>query len=384
MVRPVTPLAPSRRAVLAGLGASILVPARATGAPASRTVEDMAGRTVGLAGPVRRIVLLDARDIVSIGVLDPDPSRLVVGWADADKFDSDLVRRQYEMRPDGTGAITVVGGQTASTVSLESILALQPDLVVATAYMEPELGDGALTRRLEAAGIPVVFSSTTSNSAPSGASDPFATLARTMRMWGQILNQPGKAEAFVGFAQQHLDHVTKRIEATPPVKAYLEVQSTYDDCCWAAGQRIWGDLLAMAGGRNLSVVDAPWYARIALEQLIAEAPEVYIASGGAFGNGIRPAIGPGLDPAEGRDGLRRLTERRGFDTLPAVRDGRVHGMWTGLLTIPPLNILFVEVAAKWLHPTIFTDLDPTETLGALNETFLAKPIPGPCWLSLAG
>jgi iron complex transport system substrate-binding protein len=142
-------------------------------------------------------------------------------------------------------------------------------------------------------------------------------------------------------------------------------------------------LLVRAGGRTLSAVDAPWYAKIALEQLMAEAPEVYIASGGAFGAGSRPGIGPGLDPIAARTGLRRLVARTGFDTLPAVRDGRVHGVWTGLLTMPPLIILFVEVAAKWLHPELFTDMDPADTLHEINQRFLATPLQGPCWLSLA-
>lgn len=365
-----------------------VAPSAAVAAAGHETVADLVGRKVGLGGPVGRIVLLDARDVLSMAVLHPDPSHLVVGWANVDKFDSDLVRRQYEVRPGG-GTIPAVGGQTANTLSVERILALEPDLVVTTAHMEPGLGEGILTRRLEAAGIPVVFSNAASNRESVGAAghgavgDPFDDMVRALRMWGAVLGRREEAEAFIAFVQGRLARVQERLGAAPPTKAYLEVQSTYDDCCWAAGQRIWGDLLARAGGRNLSAVDAPWYAKVAPEQLMAEAPEVYIASGGAFGTGVRPAIGPGLDPAKGRAGLRRLTERTGFDTLPAVRDGRVHGVWTGLLTVPPLNILFVEVAAKWLHPDAFRDVEPHDTLDEINRRFLAKPLPGPCWLSLA-
>lgn len=348
------------------------------------SVVDLVGRKVELDRPARRIVLLDARDVLSIAILHPDPSHLVVGWADIDKFDSHLMRQQYEIRPGG-GIIPAVGGQTAETLSIERMLTLEPDLVVATAYMEPGLGEGMLTRRLEAAGIPVVFSSAASNRQPADGAvgDPFDDMARALRMWGTVLGKREEAEAFIAFVQERLARARERLDATSPTKTYLEVQSTYDDCCWAAGRRIWGDLLGRAGGRNLSAIDATWYAKVAPEQLMVEAPEVYIASGGAFGTEIRPAIGPGLDPAKGRAGLRRLTERTGFSTLPAVRDGRVHGVWTGLLTVPPLNILFVEVAAKWLHPETFKDVEPDDTLEEINQRFLAKPLPGPCWLSLA-
>ncbi len=378
---------PDRRALLAlsGLALSTLaLPGALTAwADTGGPVIDALGRRVTLRRPVNRIVLLDAIDVLSMAALHPAPSDLLAGWANIDKFDSDLVRRQYEVRTDGRKT-PVIGGQTADTVSVEKLLALEPDLVVATAYMEPGLGDGVLTRRLEAAGIPVIFSNAASNrpaeNAPSAT--PFDDMARTLRMWGAVLDRGERAEAFIAFVQERLVRVQDRVRGIPPVKTYLEVQSTDDDCCWAAGQRIWGDLLAMAGGRNLSAVTAPWYAKIAVEQLMAEAPAVYIASGGAFGAGVRPGIGPGLDPVKAQEGLRRLIARTGLATLPAVRDGRVHGVWTGLLTAPPLHILFVESVATWLHPDAFHDIDPADTLADLNRRFLAKPLPGPCWTSL--
>lgn len=367
------------RLALPGLAAAAATDNAAT----DNTVVDAVGRKVRLSPPANRIVLLDAVDALSMAALHPAPSQLIVGWAGVDKFDSDLVRRQYETRPDGR-KIPVIGGQTADTVSVEKLLALEPDLVAATAYMEPGLGDGALARRLEAAGIPVIFSSAASNRpAGSGVSgDPFGDMASAMRMWGSILGRRDRAENYIAFVHERLAGLSARLRDAAPTKTYLEVQSTDDDCCWAAGQRIWGDLLAIAGGRNLSAVSAPWYAKIPIEQLMTEAPAVYIASGGAFGAGVRPGVGPGLDPAKAEEGLRRLIARTGFGALPAVRDGRVHGVWTGLLTVPPLNVLFVEVAAKWLHPDALRDANPADTLAELNRRFLATPLPGPCWVSL--
>lgn len=373
----------TRRRAAALLAAAAAVPALPGRAEWRVAVTDMIGRPVTLTAKVERVVLLDARDALTMAMLHPDPSALIVGWAGAETFDSDAVRRQYETRSDGS-AIPVVGGQTADTVSVEAILALAPDLVVATAHVEPELADGALTRRLAAAGVPVIFSNAASNrpADPGASANPLAGLGTLMQLWGAVLGREAEALAFGRFIDERLAFVRDRLQAAAPVTTYLELQSTYDDCCWAAGNRIWGDLLALAGGRNLSAVDAPWFAKVATEQLIAEAPAVYIASGGAYAAGMRPAIGPGLDPDAGRAGLARLCERTGFATLPAVRDGRVHGIWTGLITVQPLNILFVEVAAKWLHPGLFADTDPADTLNDINSRFLAKPIGGPCWLSL--
>ncbi|WP_372072928.1 ABC transporter substrate-binding protein [Tistrella mobilis] len=374
-----------RRSFLTLLGAAAAAPTLARAAGGGMVVTDVIGRTVELAGPVARIVLLDARDVISMALLHPDPSRLVVGWADVARLDSDLLRRRYERRPDGS-LIAEVGGQTPDTLSVEHILSLSPDLVVASAYMEPELGEGRLVRQLGAAGIPVVFSNAASNAAPpaGAAGDPIGDMGRAMRMWGEVLGVPARARTFTDFVADRLARVTGRLAGVAPTRAYLEVQSTYDDCCWAAGQRIWGDLLRLAGGSTLSAIEASWYVKLPIEQLMTEAPAVYIASGGSYGAGIRPGIAPGLDPAAARAGLARLVARTGFETLPAVRDGRVHGVWTGLLSVTPLNILFVEIAATWLHPALFADLDPAATLDEIGRRFLAEPLPGPCWVSLAG
>lgn len=372
----------TRRQLLQCLAILALPPqAHSLKADSGMAIQDAAGRRVRLKSPPQRIVLLDARDIVTMGILDPQTNTKVVGWAGADRFDSEQVRQQYE--PTGANSNRpIVGGQTPASLALEQIVALTPDAVIATAEMEPSLGQGLMAQRLDAAGIALVFSNVDSNQPDQMSVSPMQRMGDTLKIWGQLLHQQARADSFMAFVEQHLALIRARLQQQAPVKTYLELQSTYDDCCWAAGQRIWGSLLALAGGRHLDAVKAPWYSQIALEQLLAESPEVYIASGGTFSPEMRPAIGPGLDPSQGQDGLQRLVHRSGFETLPAVRNQRVHGIWTGLLSLTPLNLLFVEITAKWLHPERFSDLDPEQTLHTLNQQFLLHPIATPCWISL--
>ena len=280
--------------------------------------------------------------------------------------------------------IEIVGKQTPDTVSLEGLVSLSPDLVVANLYMAPQGGNDLLVERLDAAGIPVIFSDLSSN-ASSGlppAKGAVGDFRDHMRMWGEVLDARDKAAAFIAFFDQHLQRVRSCVAGAEPVTTYLEVQSTVDDCCWAAGNKVWGELLELAGGRTLPGVTAPWFQKLQLEYLLSTPHDVYIASGGGWSAGGRPSIGPGLTAAKGREGLERLIKRTGFDQLSSVRNGRVHGIWTGLITVPPLNILFIEVAAKWLHPERCKDIDPAATLAEINERFLSTPIEGPLWASL--
>jgi iron complex transport system substrate-binding protein len=369
-----------RRSFCGALLLGGLLAARPTWSSEPLTVTDMAGRRIQLPARPKRIILLEARDIISMAMLHSDPASLVVGWAAADRIDSGFLKERFE---NGHG-IQVVGKQTPDTVSLEGLISLSPDLVVANFYMAPQGGNDLLVKRLENIGIPVVFSDLSSNGTSNKSQRKGATaeLREHMRMWGEVLDAGDEAKAFIAFYDEHLARIASRLAGSQPVTTYLEIQSTVDDCCWAAGNEIWGQLLELAGGRTLPGVTAPWFQKLQLEYLLSTPHDVYIASGGGWASGGRPAIGPGIPTAEGKEGLERLIGRTGFNQLSSVRSKRVHGIWTGLMAVPPLNILFIELAAKWLHPERCQDLDPSATLAEINERFLSMPIEGPLWASL--
>ena len=370
----------NRRAFCSALIAASPLAVRPARSAAPLSVTDMAGRTVELARSPTRIVLLEARDIVSMALLHPDPASLIVGWAAADRLDSP----QLQGRLTRDRRIEIIGRQTPDTISFEGLIGLAPDLVVTNLHMTPHGEDDPLVERLGAIGIPVVFSDVSSNdrSEATASADTLSDLRNHMRMWGEILGAGSRSDAFCTFFATHLKNVETRLKDAAPVTTYLEIQSTLDDCCWAAGSGIWGKLLDLAGGRSLPGVTAQWYQKLQLEYLLATPHDVYIASGGGWSSGGRPAIGPGLTVAEGRAGLERMVGRTGFAQLPSVQNRRVHGIWTGLITLLPLNILFIEVAAKWLHPDRCAELDPAATLKEINDRFLAMPIEGALWVSL--
>ncbi|WP_245581963.1 ABC transporter substrate-binding protein [Phyllobacterium phragmitis] len=370
----------TRRSFCASLAAGFLSAIRPTGAEQPVTIMDMAGREVHLPALPKRIVLLEAHDLLTMSLLHPDPASLVVGWAAVDRIDSELLER---LLVNGH-TISVAGKQSPDTVSLEGLIGLAPDLVVTTSFMTPQGNGESIAERLGQFGIPVVFSDASSNTFVGARdSDPVAELKASMKMWGVLLGVSEKADTFVSFYERELAGITARISGTKPITTYLEVQSTLDDCCWAAGRKVWGDLLALAGGQPLPGVTAPWFEKLSLEYLLSTPHDVYIASGGGWASGSRPAIGPGLDPKLGRQGLQRLIDGRpAFGHLPSVRARRVHGIWTGLITNLPLNILFVAQAAKWLHPEQCIDLDPVAILDRINRDFAAFPIEGPLWASI--
>lgn len=369
-----------RRFCLSVAAAGVLPGIRTAGAQQPIPVTDMAGREVRLPALPKRIVLLEAHDLLTMSFLHPDPASLVVGWAAVDRLDSEVLQTHLL----NGHSVSMVGKLSPDTLSLEGLIGLSPDLIVTTAFMTPQ-GDGNfLLQRLKELGIPVVFSDASSNMVDEqGIAGPVDAMKASLRMWGSLLSASEKAEAFIAFFERELTGIGARIAGEKPVTTYLEVQSTLDDCCWAAGRKVWGELLALAGGQPLPGVTAPWFEKLSLEYLLATPQDAYIASGGGWASGNRPAIGPGIDPELGQQGLQRLIDgRTGFEHLSSVRARRVYGIWTGLITNQPLNILFVAQTAKWLHPERCADLDPAAILDTINRDFAAFPIEGPLWATI--
>ncbi|MBL3574689.1 ABC transporter substrate-binding protein [Rhodovulum sulfidophilum] len=355
-----------RRGFLTGAAAALAAP-RLARAGAGIEARDVLGNRVALPAPPERIVLLDATDLISMAALIAEPGARLAGWASVPRLD---LGRAAWLAPEG---LPVVGKLSPDTVSAEGILALSPDLVVASAYMLPP-GGSVLESVLRAAGIPLAWTGGHDRALPPGDK-----LDRAMGFWGAVLDRPQTARELAAWGRARFDAV-RAATSGPRPRTYMEIMSTYDTCCWAAGHAFWGGIFEIAGGHLLEASDG-WGAKLGPEGLIAFDPEVYIATGGSFAPELQPGIAPGLDPGQGREGLARAAARPALKDSAATRAGRVHGIWSGLATAPLMAPVLADCLGAWLHPETGANLDPRRTLTALNDRF-ARPLPGPLWLSL--
>jgi len=365
---------------------AVLALAVLAGAPARAgdtvTVTDLAGRQVTIKRPVKRIILAEANDLMSMAFIHPDPVSLVVGWAAVGRMDKGTLAA-YRRKFPAIDGIAEVGSWTADTFSVEKALSLKPDLVLLTAYQDPKLGAGAIAQAFEAAGVPVVFVT-----APGSAHMQATDIAPRMTLLGKILGREKEADAVIAFYREHLEHVRRRIaQSSPPrPKVLIDTYAGLSNCCRAPGRHGWSEFVDLAGGQNLSAADpSSGGGMMSMEYILAQNPDVYIGNGGSYmevkakGKGL--LVGPAYTAEESRETLARLMQRPGFPELKAVKDGQVYGVWTAL-ALQPENILLAEIMAKWLHPDLFRDLDPKTTLAEINRRFLAVPMEGVYWVGL--
>ncbi|MGE3149631.1 MAG: ABC transporter substrate-binding protein [Pseudorhodoplanes sp.] len=273
--------------------------------------------------------------------------------------------------------IPILGMANDGTLSAEKIIATKPDLAVLSLSVVPDAAASTLVQQLLAAEIPVVFT--------DFFVDPFVHTVPSIRLLGQVTGSEKQAEAYIAFYEDHMNRIASRLaqQRTAKPKILVEAHAGMAGCCFSPGRGNIGDYIAFAGGHSIAadVLPGPT-GQLSLEYVIAQDPDVYVATGGphlAAKGGF--VVGPGIDDAMMQKSLSDVVRRPGITSLRAVRSGRAHGLFHNLLTTP-LNILATEMLAKWINPTLFADLDVEKTKNEMNERFLAVPMQGTYWTTL--
>jgi len=365
-----------RRAAMGALLAwtAAFAPARA----AAASVTDIAGRTVELPARVERILLGEGRLLHALALIEGDrPLARIAAWqgdlpfVDPNGYE-DLRRRFPEV-----DRIPVIGREPEGREAALETGMQRPDVAIFGLAARVPGPRGAVARALEGAGVPVVF--------VDFRAQPVRNTAASMRILGRAVRREANAEAFVAFYRQHLDAVRERIalvrEAERP-RVFVELLAgVWGGCCHTVGRGNLGELVAAAGGVNVAAARVPdAIGDVPLEAVLAQDPEVYIATGSRAQGGL-PMVkaGAGIAPADMAASLRALSLRPGIDATSAVRRGRVHGLWHNFYDAPT-HILAIEAMAKWLHPQRLRDLDPQASLDDINRRFLrALPMRGTYW-----
>lgn len=337
------------------------------------SVVDDAGRQVTLDAPARRIVLTDGIGFLALALIDPDPVARLAGWNRGRMDDSALAILTKEL--PGLADVPDIGDPDRGG-SVEGLIALAPDLVVLDPYYNRF---HATIDILEGAGIPVAVLALTPTLRDE---EPHAGLLRL----GLLIGRQDQARAYADFADARIARIRDRLAnlpdtARPPV--LIEAHAGQGPCCISvgAGQGI-GDFVGFAGGVSIGAEVLPGMSgTLPAEYVLRRAPQVYIGTGGQYLAAVGGlVVGPGEDAAAARASLIRVAARPGVAETPAATSGRVHGIWHGL-AVSGFNVVAVEALARWIHPELFADTDPAETMGEIEQRFLAAPLPGAMWIS---
>jgi iron complex transport system substrate-binding protein len=269
------------------------------------SIVDQNGQTLAMAAPPARIVSLvpSATEILfAVGGQDR-----LVGVTDFCDFPPEARRKPS------------VGGMISP--SLEALVALKPDVVIATSAGNRQETLAQL-RRLR---IPVFA---------VGAE----SLAETMQAVERLAELTGRREAAAAVVSELQRRIRAVAERVAPLRRPRVLYVLWPEPLIVPGRgALISDLIAAAGGDSVTASRAEAYPRYSLEAAVGQTPEVILLA--SHSSRQTPMA-------------REKWER--FGSLPAIKAGRVHWVNGDLVhRYGPRVVEGVELLARLIHPEAF-------------------------------
>lgn len=336
------------------------------------TLTDLAGREVEVVAPAEKVILISGRHIHEFSALMGDSfTEKIVGWgSDLEAYDKDTYDVFLEAYPQ-IADIQDIGYHSKGTFNVEQVITLDPDVIIFPLWDESDETVMEDIEKLEQAGIPSVF--------VDFYTDPFDNPIKSIELMGKIVGEEERAAEISAFYQEQVDLVANRLMAIDTAKPTVYVESgskgvsEYGNSYSDTG---WGAVIEKAGGDNIAEAAG----QISPEYLINESPEVIIISGSNWaGTEGSMKLGFYAEAADSLDRLTKFTERAGWDTISAVQNGRVYGIYHGL-SFRIYNFAGIQAFAKWFYPEEFADVDPDENFQEFYDKFMPVELTG-VWMT---
>lgn len=211
------------------------------------------------------LIVMDDRDIEvtlsspasRIISLAPSMTELLFSLGAGDKVVGVV---EYSDFPDAARQLPIVG--RFDRLDVESILALQPDLIISWQSGNPR----GTIQRLREMGYPVY------------TAEPVTveSIADTLLRLGKLTGRSERAEQLSDTIIQTTEQMRARYQPATPVSVFYQVW--HNPIISVGGNELINDMVTLCGGENI-FADLPLGPAVNLEDIIARRPEVILASG---------------------------------------------------------------------------------------------------------
>jgi iron complex transport system substrate-binding protein len=301
------------------------------------SVVDPNGDTVKITQPVKTVVCLDAHATEIVCALGCE--NRIIGVDTSSIF------------PPSVTEITQVG--ESYSPSIEKILELQPNLVLAGAPIN--YFNNQTSSQIEAGGIPVFICEAINPPLTSNESLVDDTCALATQL-GLILEVEDKAASLVNFMRDYESLVNERVANLNANEKPLVFYEWYTD--W---QTSLVPSISLLGGINIAENESQ-YAPILSPEFVAQAnPDVI----------IRMVSSPNHNITDFTTAKSQMTSRPALQTTSAVKEDHVY-ICDYAITGGIESVVGYVQWAKWLHPSLFEDLEPSAIHQELVQEFFSN------------
>lgn len=274
------------------------------------SLSDGLDRTITLEGPAQRIVSLapsNTEILFAIGA-----GEQIVGRDDFSDYPAEALE------------LTSIGDTYASSNS-ESIIALEPDLVLAA-----EITPLEYISEMEALGITVFWLAN-----PLDMEGLYSNLSTV----GLLTGRQAEADALIEELEARVEAVDSALgDVEQESSVFYELDASDPAAPWTAGSGTFIDqLIVRAGGVNVGAVLGGAYGQLSIEELIVQDPQIILLGDAAYG--VTPET---------------VAARAGWGSISAVQNQQLYPFDDNLVSRPgPRLVDALEELARLLHPDLF-------------------------------
>ena len=308
------------------------------------TIVDAMENIVTVKMPVEEVSILSAMTAEAIQVLNAED--MVVGIDES-------TARENVFLPD-LSKLPTIG--SSSEPDIESIINMNPDLVVCTGSIGPSADE--LDDKLDGTNITVVRMDFYKDE----------SMSEEIEKLGYLLNKKAEAKEFIVFYEGYLKLILERINEISGdewPKVYMESHNDYTAHSKGTG---FNTRCSMAGGRNivaeanLTGGSAGSYPVVDPEWVMEQNPDIIIK------NPSKKVIsGYGADDSSEMDAIWNSVKKRPeLANVSAVKNDKIFII--AAISGGPKVFVCTLYMAKWFHPDLFEDLNPE----AVHQEYLSR------------
>lgn len=295
------------------------------------TILDQVGRTVVIQQPVKRVVTtFIPATIFSLcaGLKDN-----LVGASTKDGTSS-----IYEALIDENDPPILVGNRTVG-LNLETIASLRPDLII----MYGQKDGVRIADRLTEMGFPAIVI------LPESLED----MKKTLELIGVAAGNKAHTDKVVAAMSATEQKIAARVKGKPTPKVYYATSNLLRS---VSGDLLQNEMIALAGGKNVSEDTKGFFISVSREQLVAWNPEIIIGS-------------DRLPPKE----ITRIDSPE-FYNLAARNNKQIYRVPTDTYwDFPsPLAIAGVLWMSNKIHPEVYQQIDVQQEINSLYDTIFGE------------
>jgi len=273
-------------------------------------VTDGLGREVTIAAAPDRIVSLAPSNTEILFAVGAGAE--VVGVTKYCNYPAEAERREQ------------IGGFSAKTISVEKIVALKPDLVVAGDESHQPVIDALVDLNIPVIALKAAI---------------FEDVYRNIELVGQLTGHDAQAREVVAGMRQRVDAVVAKVAAIPQVERPRVFWEVFDEPLMTAGPSTFvGQMIDLAGGVNIFADLTEEYPEISAEEVVRRNPAV-IMGPDSHGDKLTPAL---------------IAQRPGWQEIAAAETGRIVLIDGDIASRPgPRLPEALKAIAAGLHPEVF-------------------------------